>query len=159
METNPYIFNLSNIVEYSKGGEFHSTATLEFRSPTMDEFELASDLAQLVMRATLDARKFADDKQEEVEQDADSDAIKIILFASESVKFSEVANAFKRLAFKICTFDGKTSLVEGVLNKIDMKDFIELVCGYIANFTFPSLFSSEGELEDNQIGDTLSQTS
>ena len=145
METNPYIFNLSDTVEYSKDGEFHKTATLEFRAPTMDEFDFASDLAQLVMRATLDARQYSDENQEQEDQDITSDAMKIILFASEKVKFSEVAKAFKILAFQICTTDGETSLVENVLNRIPMGDFIEMVCGYIANFTFPSLFSGEGE--------------
>lgn len=145
METNPYIFNLSDTVEYSKDGDFQKSATLEFRSPTMNEFDLASDLAQLVMRATLDARQFIpEDKTEIKDEDVTPDAVKIILLASKDVKFSEVADVFKRLAFQICTVDGKTPLVENVLNKISMEDFIEMVCGYIANFTFPSLFSGEG---------------
>lgn len=157
MESNPYIFNLSNTVEYSKDGEFHQTATLEFRAPSMDEFDLASDLSQLVMRATLDARKLALDEQDEQvvkDEEATPDAVKIILLASKDVKFSEVASIFKKLAFRICTVDGKTLLVESVLKQISLEDFTEVVCGYIANFTFPSLFSGEGDLTGNQIGTT-----
>ena len=155
METNPYIFNLSNTVEYSKGGDFHQTATLEFRAPGMDEFDLVSDLAQLVMRATLDARQLVPEDQEETkDEEATPDAVKIILLASKEVKFSEVASLFKKLAFRICTVDGITPLVENVLKKISLEDFTEMVCGYIANFTFPSLFSGEGELDDNQTGES-----
>ncbi|MCK5019193.1 MAG: hypothetical protein KAS32_19190 [Candidatus Peribacteraceae bacterium] len=146
METNPYVFNLSEVVEYSRDGEFHQTASLEFSAPTMAEFELAAELSQLVMQATLDARKFAPDKDEEADdQDLTPDAVKMLLLASQSVKFTDIADVFKKLAVRIGTVDGKTPLASGVLSKISIDDFTGMICGYIANFTFPSLFSGEGE--------------
>ena len=147
MEQNPYIFNLSQTVEYSKDGDFHKSASLEFTAPSMDDFDLAIELSQLVMRATLDARDIIPTDEKEVAEEADvtAESIKMILLASKNVKFSEIADVFKRLVPHVCVVDGTHPLSAGVIRKLSISDFTEMLCGYIANFTFPSLFSGEGE--------------
>lgn len=149
MEANPFIYDLSEKIEYSKDGQFKTTAIIELAGPNMSVFDLATELSQLVMRATLDAQdlseRFKNEASSSSSKDVDANAIKMILMSSKSVKFSEIANVSKKLFLKIGTFDGETTLKEAVLNRINIEDYTNLICGYIANFIFPSLFSSEGD--------------
>lgn len=146
MEQNPYIYNLSNTVEYTKDGDFAKTATIELHGPTMAVFDLSSQLSQLVMRAMLDAQDLKDkfnSDEVSVEQAAasiDDKAVKMILLASKSVKFSDVADICKKLFVKVGTYDGKLSLRDAAFRNISISDFTEMICGYIANFIIPSLF-------------------
>jgi hypothetical protein len=142
MENDIFIFQLSKELEYSKSGDFHKTATIEFTPPSMAAFDESVTLGQLVTNAVLDARRFAEEStQEQIEQTTPgANEIKIILMASKSVKFTEIANAFKALALKTGTTDGETALTESLLKKISIHDMVGMVCGYVANFTFPSLF-------------------
>lgn len=153
MENNPYIFNLSSVVEYSKGGDFHKTATLELYGPTMPVFELSSAISQMVMRAVLDARSLSEEvKPEQLKEESEVDknidevmdvtAMKVILLSSKNVKFSDLAMACKKLFVKVGTFDGEVKLKTAVLDKISVDDYTRLVCEYVVNFIFPSLFSS-----------------
>ena len=149
MEANPFIYNLSEKIEYSKAGQFLETASIELIGPNMSVFDLTVELSQLVMRATLDAQdlaeRFGDDNRDRSNQDVDSNAIRMILLSSKSVKFSEIADVTKKLFLKVGTFDGEVKLKEAILNRLKIQDYTNMVCGYIANFIFPSLFSSEGD--------------
>ena len=146
MDQNPLIFNLSSKIEYSKGGDFHSTATVELTGPTVEAFNLSSDLSQLVMRAILDAQdlknKFANEDSSGGSSDIDSNAIKIILLSSKSVKFSDVAETAKKLFCQVGTYDGEVKIKPIFFNKISFDDYVRMVCEYCANFIIPSLFSA-----------------
>lgn len=143
------LFNLSQTVEYSKAGDFCKTATLEFTGPTMQVFDLSSEISQLVMRAVLDAKdladKFSSNNEKSASDSMNAEAIKIILLSSKSVKFSELAELCKKLFEKVGTFDGEVNLKASVMDKLSINDFTKIICEYISNFIFPSLFSTEGE--------------
>lgn len=145
MEQNPFIYNLSETLEYTKDGDFSKTATLEFVGPSMSCFDLSSQLSQLVMRAMLDAQDFSEkfksaQTSQAQAQEIDGKAVKMILLASKSVAFAEVAEVAKNLFVKVGTYDGKTKLRMAAFNSISIDDFVEIICGYIANFIIPSLF-------------------
>lgn len=145
MEKNVFILNLSETLEYSKKGEFEKTATLEFMPPSMLCEKEAMRLAQLVMRATIDAKDLAaGQEQSQTDQSIDEEAVKILLMSSKSVPFSDVSEAFKTLACKVCTCDGETKVTETLLSKLSLSDYMRALTGYVANFTFPSLFNSGG---------------
>lgn len=146
MEQNPFIYNLSSTIEFTKDGDFSKTATIELSGPSMSVFDISSQLSQLVMRAMLDAQSLQDrfkDTEVSAEQAAasvDDKAVKMILMASKSVSFAEVAEVTKKLFVKVGTYDGKTPLRDTVFRSISINDFTEMICGYIANFIIPSLF-------------------
>lgn len=145
MESNPFIYDLSETLEYTKDGDFSKTASLEFVGPSMSCFDLSSQLSQLVMRAMLDAQDFSEkfksaQTSQAQAQEIDGKAVKMILLASKSIAFAEVAEVAKNLFVKVGTYDGKTKLKKVAFDKIMIDDFIEIVCGYIANFIIPSLF-------------------
>lgn len=145
MENNVFILDLSATLEYSKKGEFEKTASLEFAPPSMLCEKEAMRLAQLVMRATIDAKDLAaGQEQQKADQSVDEEAVKILLMSSKSVPFSDVSEAFKALACKVCTCDGELKVTEALLAKLSLADYMRALTGYVANFTFPSLFSGEG---------------
>ena len=149
MNEETLVFNLSKALEFSTKGEFEETLSLELGPPTMESLDEAYDLSQLVMGAMMDARRFANDEKEE-KKDSDekmgADAVRIIIFsASASIKASDIAKKFKALACKVGTLDGKEKIKESHLIKLSLKDFTDLTCAYIANFTVPSLLSEEEE--------------
>ena len=139
------IFNLSETIEYAKDGDFQKTASLEFIGPNMEVYEKSLELSQFVTRAMMDSQDYykKQDNIEDKEEDSKmtSDAMKIILMSSKSVKFSDIANCCKKLFLKVGTYDGEVKLKDTVFSKMSIDDFTSLVCEYIANFIFPSLFS------------------
>lgn len=144
MEQKQIGVKLSKELEYTKEGDFTTTAELVFTCPTMASFDEASDLSQMVMNALMDAGKNAPKVEEDVEAsqgDLDADSIRVVLMTAERVKFKDVAKCFKKLALKCGTFDGKTVLTESTFNKLEIEDFNKCMCEYIANFIVPSLLS------------------
>ena len=148
MDDNVYVYDLAKEIEYSRDGDFVKTAIFEFKAPSMSCFKEASRLSQLVMRALIDAQGAIkqDDSvtQEQLEQTMDLDAVRMLLFMSKSVDFENVAEVFKDLAIKVGTTDGKTPLTKTLFEKLDIDDFIGVICGYVANFTMPLLLSNKG---------------
>jgi len=147
MEQETMVFQLSENLSYAKGADWVETATLEFTSPTPNEFEEACDLSQLVTGAIMEASKFAPEKQEETAKEdveIDKNAIKALLLSAQSIKFKDVVKRFESLALKIGTTDGTTKLTPDILKKLTVDDRMDLACEYIANFTLPSLNLGEG---------------
>lgn len=150
MEQEPYIFELSETIEFTRDGDFSKTASFILGGPTSAEFALSTKISQYVTQATLDAQRyktaFADTGQAAAAPTTKNDAaespdsIKLILFSSKNVAFADIAEACKALFIKRGTFDGKTPLNAAAFNKISVNDFTDMICGYIANFIFPSLF-------------------
>lgn len=146
-------FQLSEKLEYSKDGDFFETATIELKPPSMPVFNLTSQLSQDVMKAVLDAREFADESdQNQNEGDIDAATIKMLLLSSKRVKFSDVADTCKVLFCKVGTYDGKTPLKMMAFERMKIIDFVQMICEYIANFIWPSLFS--GGADQKTTGDT-----
>lgn len=149
MSYETFIFNLSNKIIYTKDGNPEcESCSLEFPQPSMDNYELITDLSQLVMNAMIDASRFApkSDNAPQVEENKEPTAgeIKAILFSAKDTRFITIWNKFKELAFKTGTVDGSTAITDLILNKITRDDATKLTCEYIAFFIAPSLFSNEG---------------
>lgn len=159
MEENPYIFRLSNVIEYTVNGDFQKTAEIVLRGPSMDEFDLSGRLSQLVVRAMMEAQTLnkafksldaetiraareamAEKKEKDDDENSDADSIMMIIMSSNSVQISEVANICRRLFVKVGTYDGKHPLRETVFRSMKVEDFTKMMAGYIANFISPSLF-------------------
>lgn len=142
-----FLFQLSNTLEYSKDGGFAETATLEFLPPSMDSLDESTEFDQLVMGAMMSAGKLAPinrdaDPNKKTENPSASD-IKVILFASQDVKFKNVASSFKILSQKVAKLDDKTFMKKDLFNRVDLEDFKNMISEYAANFTFPSLLKEE----------------
>lgn len=148
MENKTLIFKLSKVIEYSKEGDFHKTATIELSAPGMPVYDLSVELSQQVMRALLDAREFKDNFSGETSStdmdQLDANAMKVILMASKNTKFSDISKICHSLFLQVGTYDGKTPLKETVYNMISVNDYTMMVCEYCANFIFPSLFPEGG---------------
>lgn len=151
MEKKSVDFQLSKNLQYSdtKEGDFGETATIRMDAPDMSVFSEFSQLSQLCMRAFADARQNSANLSEEVREKAIAergegepmkpDEIKMALFSSSSVTFDSIANAFKRIACKVCYVSDTEKIKPALFNKMELGDFIGMSCTYIANFITPSL--------------------
>lgn len=161
MEQNPYIFQLSNVIEYTKDGDFCQTAELYLRGPSMDEYNLSGRLAQFVTRAIVEAQELnqviqsldaetiraareaaAEKKKKDGkdQEEKESGMAMMAIMSSKSIKISEVADICKKLFVRVGTYDGKLPLREAVFKSISVNDFTRMMSGYIENFITPSLF-------------------
>lgn len=144
-EQNPFIFDLSETVEFAKDGDFSKTASIELKGPSMQTFDLSSQLSQLIMQAMIDIQelqgRFRKEELSSIEEagEIDGKAIRMVLMASKNVSFSEISEVAKKLFVKVGTYDGKTPIKKIFFDRISINDFTSMVCGYIANFIFPSL--------------------
>lgn len=160
MEDNPLIFKLSKDFEYTKGGDFSRTSSVELRGPGMGEYKLSFKLSQYCMRAIMEVRgmltqALEGEKEKETgkaDENQSAQAVKMFLFSSKSVDFSEVADVASKLFLRVGTYDGQTSIKEKFFNSLSIEEFTNMVCEYIANFIFPSLFPKEaGEKKSGNI--------
>lgn len=156
MEKEKVEFMLDKVLKYSAKGDFNETGSITMYPPSMDCFEEASDLSQVVMTAFMDARKYATEdavqEQKKKEEDIDADAIKMILFSSTQVKFTHVSKRFNELANKVCEIETGVFLNQDIVSKMDIKDYVRLVCEYISNFILPSLLSAGEGSEESRTG-------
>jgi hypothetical protein len=154
-ETNPFVFELSEVIEYSKGGDFFKTAQLEFTGPNMAVYDLVNELSGYVFKAIMDMRQFVDKEEKEEEEEenpqkttptneAPPQMIKAIFLMSKTVKFSNVAAVCKRIFLKTGTYDGETKIKENLFSKISIDDYNRLIFEYCSAFIVPSLLS-EGD--------------
>ena len=145
-------FNLSELLPYSAKGNKAETACIHMRAPRMSEFNEATSFSQIVTQAFMDAQKWTPDKEQgtpKKDQDMDAGAVRIMLFASDR-NINEVSKRFKALAARVCTLDEAdppTPLKESLMDKMEMEDFLNMMCTYVANFTYPSLFNA---MEDKE---------
>jgi hypothetical protein len=144
-EYKPVDYQLSKTLRYSFKGEFEETATITMHPPGMDVFDQTSNLSQLVMGAFSEAGRAIN--QEAVEkakensdgEELDGNAVKMMLFSSQSIKFTDVAKEFKRLAVRVCYVADGIKILDEMFNEMGIDDFVGLVCEYIVNFITPSL--------------------
>ena len=141
MEKDTMIFNLSKKLEYSKGGDFAETASLEFRAPGMNEYDEIADLSQLIMGAMVSARSTASEKDIKASQEnKDSQeemtvpALRSTLLAGQAIKFKDIAACFRRLACVLGTTDGSVKITDTLLDKMSIQDFNDMLCEFCINF-------------------------
>lgn len=137
-----FLFNLSQTLEYSVDGKKQTTATLEFRAPAITEYDELVILNQYVMQAMLSVRKHineddVDQKDEKIGK-VKGQELKMMLLGSD-IPFLEIVEAFKKIATRTGTADGKTPLKRSHFDRLLPGDLTNLVCDYCANFIFPSL--------------------
>jgi hypothetical protein len=149
-EKKSFEFPLSKPFDYTpKGkGDFEPVHAITFRAPGMNEFDETMDLSQLVMRAFMSASKFAPKLGEENIVEAfkmpTRNEIKVVLVMSDE-SFKKIGGCFKVLAVKVGSIgDEATPLKLDHFNKLSMDDFNDMLCEYVVNFIFPSLFSEQG---------------
>ncbi len=169
-------FMLTELLEYSvtKGnnkGTKSNTACIIMRPPRMTEFNESSDFGQMVAGALADVGKFygdvknptnKDEPKKKSDEDMTAAAVRIMLFSSDR-SVSQIAKRFRALACKVCTLDDSGSYIkDSHMDKMSLKDFTNMMCEYVANFTYPSLFKdmedSEGEQSQEKSGEPLEAT-
>lgn len=157
-----FIFYLSEEIRYSKGGNPDcKTATLEFRPPTMHEFDELIGLKQVVTSCIKDVsmgeREGIENKDIENAEESDNPTgadLEMVFFSSKNIPFTSISKKFRALSKKTGTFDGEISITDNIYNtRIKLKDYIRLVCEYVSFFITPSIFSSEGESKQKETGD------
>lgn len=163
--SDSFIFQLSEKIRYSGDGNPDcETATLEFRQPTMREFDELTGLKQVVTSCIKDVSmgEKKNSESEEIEDkgnDEESDNptgsdLEMVFFSSKNIPFTSISKKFRALSKKTGTFDGKIPITDNTYNtRIKLEDYIRLVCEYVSFFITPSIFSSEGESEQEMTGD------
>ena len=146
-------FQLSKVLPYSHKGNMENTASIVMRAPRMSEFNESSAFSQIVTQAFMDAQKWMKDDEgkatkKKKDEDMDAGAVRIMLFASDR-NINEVSKRFKALACRVCTCNGDDAyLKESLMDKMEIEDFINMMCTYISNFIYPSLFNAMEEEGD-----------
>lgn len=148
MEKNSFIFKLSEELEYSQGGNFVKTASLELRTPGMGEYNESMDFAQNVLGAIAESTKNQNFSEEDIKKAQETVSTQEImttgeiiplLLMSRAIKFKDTAKYFRKLLILVGTTDGKTPLTDDLINKMNPQDFTNLMGEYAANFIVPSL--------------------
>ena len=151
-------FQLSKVLPYSFEGNMSETACITMRAPRMSEFNESATFSQIVTQAFMDAQKWVPGGKEDAEKKKKKDeamtagAVRIMLFASDR-NIKEISKRFVALACRdgVCVMDNKgTTVKESLLEKMELEDFVTMMCTYISNFIYPSLFNAmeeEGEKE------------
>ena len=151
-------FQLSKVLPYSLEGNMAETACITMRAPRMSEFNESASFSQIVTQAFMDAQKWVpggkDDAEEKKKKDEamTAGAVRIMLFASDR-NIKEVSKRFVALASRdgVCVLDGKgTTVKASLMDKMELEDFVTMMCTYVSNFIYPSLFNAmeeEGEKE------------
>lgn len=149
-----FIFNLSKEISYEKKGDPDcKTATLEFRPVDIDQFNPFSALKQLVMNAMMESTRFAPKidaatKEAILENNKENpepttDEIKQMLYSAKDTQFTTIADKFRVLAKKTGTVDGEVKITDVILDRLGVKDYENMICGYVSFFFGASLFSEE----------------
>lgn len=141
MKEQTMVFNLSEPLEFSKGGEFETTYSLEIAPPSPKDYDLVMALAQKVTRAMLEAQRAfagitpeAGDREDAGELNAEG--IRMLLLSS-TISISEYMESFKKLLTQTCTLDGTVKLKADLFEKIGIADRTNLLCEYAVNFVIP----------------------
>ena len=149
MEDN-FVYQLNKILKYSLKGEFVETGQIEFTPPSMTIFDESSDFEQLCMGAMMSAAKGVDRQNTENKKDEDDDKklpnteeIRMLLLASQDIKFKDIAKIFRKICTKTAKLDEKTLMKDSHFDKLNIDDFRNMLCGYAAFFVFPSLMRGE----------------
>jgi len=146
----PYIYQLKELLEYSKDGKFESTGEIIFDPPSMSNLDEVSDFEQILMGAIISAGKSQKDMVDNSEEEEGgpmktptANEIRMLLFIGQDVSVKKIVKVFKLVALKTGRLDEKIKLKESHFAKMDRKDFIDMLCGYASFFTFPSLLRGE----------------
>lgn len=156
-----FIYELRKILKYTQkknnDADFAETGMIEFYPPSMQSFDEASDFEQIIMGAMVSAGRLnpgKDDKEDDKEDDKPQeiptpDEIKAMLFAADinQVSVRKVAKVFRKLAVKTGRLDDNTRLKDSHIDKLDRRDFLDMLSGYASFFSLPSLLNQEGEAE------------
>lgn len=143
-------FQLSKVLPYSLEGSMAETATVIMRAPRMSEFNESTAFSQIVTQAFMDAQKWIPGGKEDAEkkkkkdEDMTAGAVRIMLFASDR-NIKEVSKRFVALATRdgVCVLDNKgTTIKSSLMDKMELDDFITMMCEYVSNFIYPSLFNA-----------------
>lgn len=138
-----FLFNLKKPVQYNKKGKLTEAFQLELLPPSMQNFKEVSILSQLVTSAIMDARKFAEEKEEkeevvnEEDKKIDKDAIKMLVLSS-NCDIEKLANTFKKYCYTNCIIDNEVHITEVHFNSLEISDFFDLMFSFIENFIMPS---------------------
>jgi hypothetical protein len=142
MEEN-YIYQLKNILKYSKGSDFGDCASIEFTPPDMSILDETGMLEQLVMGAIVSATKGAERSGTAPVKEEDKipgpEEIRMLLMSAQDIKIKDISDIFKVIAIKTGKVDEKIFLTNTLINKLDINDYKEMLFGYIGFFIFPSL--------------------
>jgi hypothetical protein len=145
MEKKTLLFNLSKELQYSKKGNFETTAQLEIDAPCFMNLKQSNVLAQCFARALFASRQHMQDGDvDQADQNAELGAneVKLLLLGS-SEDFSTVVDAFTDLCCVSCTLDHERSvyLLRDHFKKMEYNDILNCIFEYIAAFTAPSVLA------------------
>lgn len=145
------IFKLSKTIEFSRDGDFVKTATINFSEPTIEAYEESMELTEKITLAIFDASTIAaanvdtekmkkdDAKKDDATSNMDMKALRMMILASNRVKWLDIVDICKRLFSKVGTYEGKTPLNDSLFRNVNPNDITEMIFFYIENFIKPSL--------------------
>lgn len=155
-----FVYNLREELKYSRDGQPVSTASIEFTAYNMESFDEGTAFEQLVMGAFAGStkgmsveeiekaqelnRKKKSEKGKDNDNDLTASDIKSMLMSSQDVSMSDISGKFKAMALKVANLDSKgTRFTETLFSRLSVNDFMDMICEYIVNFTYPSLLGTE----------------
>ena len=139
-------YQLAKPIQYTpKGsGELSETAEVILKPFTMDNFNEAMELKQLVSEAMLkinDSLSSVASSEQPVNTEAvgmSGKQIQGLLFMQSGVKIQTINDVFTRIAVHVVYLDDNTQMKKDHIKKFHPDDWMSIICEYIANFTAPS---------------------
>ena len=149
--TKEFVFDLSVTLEYAEGGDFHKTGTVIINKPSMDNIDETTEFNQLFMKAIMSSSRDSkkpeenEDHQKQPNVSPTASEIKMFLHASDrkEVKVEDIIKSFKKILLSSSDIGNKIKFTSSLINKLEVDDFMDMMCGYASFFSFPSLLKGE----------------
>lgn len=150
-------YKLEEGIEVAIGGDIETFYEIEFVAPSFQCKKESARISQAMMRGQLALQNKVPQDEETIEKakqikedidddedefEAKSNLVKMLLLGSDD-NFSDVIDAFVKIARKTGRFNEKIKLKEVHLQKLSYNEIENMVCAYVAHFMMPSQFSSK----------------
>lgn len=136
------VIQLEKNVKVAKNGKFLDVGIITINLPSMDKYNLYSDVISVVSTSIVDIQnKFINEKDEgETDETVEKDvSLPIIIFAT-SGTINELSEAVNGYLIGCCTFDDDVKITKTLLTKLSIKDYNNIL-SKVAGFLFKSISS------------------
>lgn len=134
-------FPLSKPFDYSKGGEQPNAQFIQCTAPTSRDMQYCAALKQAFFRALPTGEDTSEDTDAD-NLDIDGSDVMMMIAQSPIVELPAVLEvAAKLLTNGVAKVDGEVKLSDGLLKKMDLDDFEQLVGDYLVGFVLASSLS------------------
>jgi len=145
MEQTPMVFDLSNEIEFSKGGDFERTASITIEGPTFLTMDHVQKIEHFITSAFLKVGQENKTKAEEANtnpEDSKLDAKSIMfMLTSAGIDHKALKDSFVTMCSHCATLDAdqKVKMQVSHFSQMGYQDIKRFIGEYIENFIIPSV--------------------